>query len=92
MRSTSWYALQEGFFHLFKRLTNESAEFSTEVKEVVAMCGLVTVVNGIKSTFRLLRAGGTQASIAKALQVSASTISRDVAALLSHGFLLHHYL
>jgi DNA-binding CsgD family transcriptional regulator len=41
---------------------------------------------------RLLRAGGTQASIARALQVSASTISRDVAALLAHGFPMRPYL
>ena len=36
MKSTSGYALQEGFFHLFKRLTNESAEFPTDVNKVLA--------------------------------------------------------
>jgi len=39
---------------------------------------------------KLLRAGGTQASIARALQVSPSTISRDRAALLTHGFLVRY--
>jgi hypothetical protein len=39
MRSTSGYALQEGFFHLFKRLTNESAEFPTDVNKVLARFG-----------------------------------------------------
>jgi hypothetical protein len=41
---------------------------------------------------RLLRAGGTQTSIAKALRASPATISRDVAALLAHGFLVRPYL
>jgi DNA-binding NarL/FixJ family response regulator len=41
--------------------------------------------------FRLLRAGGSQASIARALKVSASTISRDVTALLAQGFPMRPY-
>jgi DNA-binding NarL/FixJ family response regulator len=41
---------------------------------------------------RLLRAGGTQASIAKALHVSAATISRDAAALRTQHFLVRPYL
>jgi hypothetical protein len=45
MRSASGYALQEDFWHLFKRLTNESAKFPTDVNKVLARFdkGTVTV-------------------------------------------------
>ncbi len=54
MRSTSRYALQEGFCHLFKRLTNESAEFPTDVKEVLTLLvksrWLISNAKGVRVT------------------------------------------
>jgi DNA-binding CsgD family transcriptional regulator len=45
-----------------------------------------------RQVVQLLRQGHTQAEMAKALHVSAATISRDMAALLSRGFPTRSYL